>query len=191
VLSFQSSHVQHSIISNQSISEISRIWRRKWMDNYCLTHPRPPHHKSTSLSLGLSELATHFAVCLTTREILCAFFEVDNNHDKPAKWHPDQQSRSCPPMALPRARPTLCQRFSFRQSAQISSSMSIRTFSEYKLRPTQHHIRDGDARENEGQRLIEVLNRTVHTGMAKNKRQPYAVSEKAGHQTSAESWGTG
>jgi large subunit ribosomal protein L4e len=31
----------------------------------------------------------------------------------------------------------------------------------------------------------------VHTSMAKNKRQPYAVSEKAGHQTSAESWGTG
>lgn len=27
--------------------------------------------------------------------------------------------------------------------------------------------------------------------MAKNKRQPYAVSDKAGHQTSAESWGTG
>lgn len=33
--------------------------------------------------------------------------------------------------------------------------------------------------------------RAVHTGVAKNKRQPYAVSEKAGHQTSAESWGTG
>ncbi|KAA8909498.1 ribosomal protein L4 domain-containing protein [Sphaerosporella brunnea] len=32
---------------------------------------------------------------------------------------------------------------------------------------------------------------SVHTGMAKNKRQPYAVSSKAGHQTSAESWGTG
>merc|ERR1711939_517557 len=32
---------------------------------------------------------------------------------------------------------------------------------------------------------------SVHTGMAKNKRQPYAVSEKAGHQTSAESWGSG
>ncbi|KLO05177.1 60S ribosomal protein L4/L1/L2 [Schizopora paradoxa] len=31
----------------------------------------------------------------------------------------------------------------------------------------------------------------VHKSMAKNKRQPYAVSEKAGHQTSAESWGTG
>ena len=31
----------------------------------------------------------------------------------------------------------------------------------------------------------------VHTNMAKNKRQPYAVSRKAGHQTSAESWGTG
>lgn len=31
----------------------------------------------------------------------------------------------------------------------------------------------------------------VHTNMSKNKRQPYAVSEKAGHQHSAESWGTG
>ncbi|RKP01094.1 hypothetical protein CXG81DRAFT_12400 [Caulochytrium protostelioides] len=31
----------------------------------------------------------------------------------------------------------------------------------------------------------------VHTNMAKNRRQAYAVSVKAGHQTSAESWGTG
>ncbi|KAI3653714.1 hypothetical protein MP228_001661 [Amoeboaphelidium protococcarum] len=31
----------------------------------------------------------------------------------------------------------------------------------------------------------------VHTGVSKNARQAYAVSEKAGHQTSAESWGTG
>jgi len=31
----------------------------------------------------------------------------------------------------------------------------------------------------------------VHSEMKKNGRQPYAVSEKAGHQTSAESWGTG
>lgn len=31
----------------------------------------------------------------------------------------------------------------------------------------------------------------VHTRMAKNKRQAYAVSKYAGHQTSAESWGTG
>lgn len=31
----------------------------------------------------------------------------------------------------------------------------------------------------------------VHTALAKNKRQAYAVSHKAGHQTSAESWGTG
>merc|ERR1711894_649453 len=31
----------------------------------------------------------------------------------------------------------------------------------------------------------------VHSEMRKNARQPYAVSEKAGHQTSAESWGTG
>merc|ERR1712189_45677 len=30
----------------------------------------------------------------------------------------------------------------------------------------------------------------VHTNVAKNKRQPYAVSRLAGHQTSAESWGT-
>ncbi len=31
----------------------------------------------------------------------------------------------------------------------------------------------------------------VHTSMAKNARQPYAVKEVAGHQHSAESWGTG
>jgi len=31
----------------------------------------------------------------------------------------------------------------------------------------------------------------VHTLMAKNARQAYAVSENAGHQTPAESWGTG
>jgi len=31
----------------------------------------------------------------------------------------------------------------------------------------------------------------VHSNMAKNKRQPYAVNKLAGHQTSAESWGTG
>lgn len=32
---------------------------------------------------------------------------------------------------------------------------------------------------------------SVFTRINKNKRQAYAVSEKAGHQTSAESWGTG
>lgn len=31
----------------------------------------------------------------------------------------------------------------------------------------------------------------VHQNMAKNRRQPYAVNDQAGHQTSAESWGTG
>jgi len=31
----------------------------------------------------------------------------------------------------------------------------------------------------------------VHTSMRKNRRQPYAVSDWAGHQHSAESWGTG
>ena len=33
--------------------------------------------------------------------------------------------------------------------------------------------------------------RFVHTNMAKNGRQVYAVNTIAGHQTSAESWGTG
>ncbi|CAA7388082.1 unnamed protein product [Spirodela intermedia] len=33
--------------------------------------------------------------------------------------------------------------------------------------------------------------RFVHSNISKNKRQPYAVSKRAGHQTSAESWGTG
>ncbi|XP_002731171.1 large ribosomal subunit protein uL4A-like [Saccoglossus kowalevskii] len=31
----------------------------------------------------------------------------------------------------------------------------------------------------------------VHANLRKNSRQPYAVSKAAGHQTSAESWGTG
>merc|ERR1712179_661389 len=31
----------------------------------------------------------------------------------------------------------------------------------------------------------------IHSEMRKNKRQPYAVNKLAGHQTSAESWGTG
>ncbi|PNF23532.1 60S ribosomal protein L4 [Cryptotermes secundus] len=31
----------------------------------------------------------------------------------------------------------------------------------------------------------------VHDNMAKNHRQPYSVNKDAGHQTSAESWGTG
>ncbi|KAJ3705606.1 hypothetical protein LUZ61_009311 [Rhynchospora tenuis] len=33
--------------------------------------------------------------------------------------------------------------------------------------------------------------RQVHAHLSCNKRQPYAVSKRAGHQTSAESWGTG
>lgn len=31
----------------------------------------------------------------------------------------------------------------------------------------------------------------VHSNISRNSRQPYAVSRHAGHQTSAESWGTG
>ena len=40
------------------------------------------------------------------------------------------------------------------------------------------------------QNFAEVL-LPSSASIAKNKRQAYAVSEKAGHQTSAESWGTG
>ncbi|KAL5289227.1 RPL4 family protein [Megaselia abdita] len=36
----------------------------------------------------------------------------------------------------------------------------------------------------------DVVNE-IHQLMRRNNRQPYAVSEEAGHQTSAESWGTG
>ncbi|KAL1407314.1 60S ribosomal protein L4B [Vanrija albida] len=37
---------------------------------------------------------------------------------------------------------------------------------------------------------IDVVQQ-VHKSIAKNRRQAYAVAENAGHQTSAESWGTG
>ena len=36
-----------------------------------------------------------------------------------------------------------------------------------------------------------VIKIFIIESIAKNKRQAYSVSEKAGHQTSAESWGTG
>ena len=36
----------------------------------------------------------------------------------------------------------------------------------------------------------DIVN-AVHTGLNKNNRQAYAVFNKAGHQTAAESWGTG
>jgi len=35
------------------------------------------------------------------------------------------------------------------------------------------------------------LVRTIHTGVSKNKRQCYALNEKSGYDTAAESWGTG
>ncbi|KAF5760778.1 putative ribosomal protein L4/L1e [Helianthus annuus] len=37
---------------------------------------------------------------------------------------------------------------------------------------------------------LDIVN-FVHSNISKNSHQPYAVSRKAGHQTSAESWGTG
>jgi ribosomal protein L4 len=39
--------------------------------------------------------------------------------------------------------------------------------------------------------LLDQKYDIISESMAKNRRQAYAVSEKAGHQTSAESWGTG
>ena len=36
----------------------------------------------------------------------------------------------------------------------------------------------------------DIVN-AVHTGLNKNNRQAYAASKVAGHQTAAESWGTG
>ena len=64
-------------------------------------------------------------------------------------------------------------------------------------RPTVSIIGKGGRPSGESHPMPEVFSspirpdivQKVHTGMAKNKRQPYAVSEKAGHQTSAESWG--
>lgn len=38
---------------------------------------------------------------------------------------------------------------------------------------------------------LDQQSNIILESMAKNRRQAYAVSEKAGHQTSAESWGTG
>ena len=57
-----------------------------------------------------------------------------------------------------------------------------------------------EAGENAGQTTLPAVFKApirpdvvgfVHTNMAKNKRQAYAVNKLAGHQTSAESWGTG
>jgi large subunit ribosomal protein L4e len=59
---------------------------------------------------------------------------------------------------------------------------------------------EGDmATDSAGAALPDVLRapirpdivRSVHKLLSCNKRQPYAVSRRAGHQTSAESWGTG
>jgi len=60
-------------------------------------------------------------------------------------------------------------------------------------------VEDKNVSSNEQVKLPDVLLspirpdivRFVHTSMAKNRRQPYAVSAGAGHQHSAESWGTG
>jgi hypothetical protein len=74
-------------------------------------------------------------------------------------------------MASPAGKLTLSPPFFRRQSVPISSSKLM--------------VLDSSCAQ-----LITSY-RKVHTGIAKNKRQPYAVSEKAGEQTSAESWGTG
>ena len=95
------------------------------------------------------------------------------NLTKTIRWPLDPPSPSLRRMASPAALHTRFLLSSDRPYAQISSS----TDPVVKL-PAMRRGADN-------------ISRSVHTGMAKNKRQPYAVSEKAGHQTSAESWGTG
>lgn len=83
--------------------------------------PLQPHR----LVLGLPIVATHFRDSRETDEISsCQFLKPTTTSRQPTtKWLPDQQSRSCPPMALPAARLTLSPASSLRPSARISSSM--------------------------------------------------------------------
>ncbi|KAB0375596.1 hypothetical protein FD755_012239, partial [Muntiacus reevesi] len=48
-----------------------------------------------------------------------------------------------------------------------------------------------EKRESSGKKVTLPIVNCVHTNLRRNSRQPYAVSELAGHQTHAESWGTG
>merc|ERR1712212_595808 len=59
----------------------------------------------------------------------------------------------------------------FNEQGEVSSQVTLPAVFKAPIRPDVVHF--------------------VHSNMAKNARQPYAVHKHAGHQTSAESWGTG
>jgi len=59
----------------------------------------------------------------------------------------------------------------FNEQGEVSSQVTLPAVFKAPIRPDLVHF--------------------VHSNMAKNSRQPYAVHKHAGHQTSAESWGTG
>jgi len=77
-------------------------------------------------------------------------------------------------------------------------SLSAQTKEEMASRPTVS-VHSGSGEASSSLTLPAVLTapirldvvQQVHKSIAKNKRQAYAVNVKAGHQTSAESWGTG
>jgi hypothetical protein len=141
-------------------------------------------YQDPSLRLGLPHWRqSHFRDSRNLEiNLRASIFEVDkqprqhrrngiptNSHDPVRRWH-------CQRRDLPSAK-----------GLHLANSPRYRPVRP-PLRPT---FRGTSETETSEHLLIDVLYRTVHTGMAKNKRQPYAVSEKAGHQTSAESWGTG
>merc|ERR1712042_81494 len=87
---------------------------------------------------------------------------TDIKNNLPAEHH----SKSTGEMAV--ARPLVSV---FSENGEVASQVTLPAVFKAPIRPDVVHF--------------------VHSNMAKNSRQPYAVHKHAGHQTSAESWGTG
>merc|ERR1711962_1546417 len=87
---------------------------------------------------------------------------TDIKNNLPAEHH----SKSTLTMAV--ARPLVSV---FNEQGEVASQVTLPALFKAPIRPDVVHF--------------------VHSNMAKNSRQPYAVHKLAGHQTSAESWGTG
>merc|ERR1712212_1148799 len=87
---------------------------------------------------------------------------TDIKNNLPAEHH----SKSTLNMAV--ARPLVSV---FNEQGEVASQVTLPAVFKAPIRPDVVHF--------------------VHSNMAKNSRQPYAVHKHAGHQTSAESWGTG
>merc|ERR1711962_1952892 len=87
---------------------------------------------------------------------------TDIKNNLPAEHH----SKSTLTMAV--ARPLVSV---FNEQGEVASQVTLPAVFKAPIRPDVVHF--------------------VHSNMAKNSRQPYAVHKHAGHQTSAESWGTG